>query len=121
MCHSSYSSNSALSSVQIAFHPWRRRSETPLSPCVRAHAYRLVFTSKLVPARFTKLLRRDLNLLQPIAAQEVSLARLAAAHCASRCSTASAAAFSAAVLWRHLVLAMACTRPKNEFFTFPIR
>jgi hypothetical protein len=66
-----------------------------------------VFTSKLVPARFTKLLRRDLNLLQPIAAQEVRLARLAAAHCASRCSTASAAAFSAAVLWRHLVLAMA--------------
>jgi hypothetical protein len=31
---------------------------------VRAHAYWLVFTSKLVPARFTKLLRRDLNLLQ---------------------------------------------------------
>ncbi len=32
---------------------------------------------------------------------------LAAAHCVSRCSTASAAAFSAAVLWHHLVLAMA--------------
>ena len=79
---------------------------------MRAHAYRLVFTSKLVPARFTKLLRRDLNLLQPIAAQEVRLARLAAAHCASRCSTASAAAFSAAVMWHGLVLAMTGASPR---------
>jgi len=46
-----------------------------------------------------------------IATQEVRLSPLAtaAAHCASCCSTAtaSAAAFSAAVLWDHLVLAMA--------------
>jgi hypothetical protein len=32
------------------------------------------------------------------------LERLATAHCASRCATASAAAFSAAVMWHDLVL-----------------
>jgi hypothetical protein len=73
------------------------------------------------------LLRRDLNLLQlplwqkvpplkwtlnsssggSITDQKVCLARLAVAHCESRCSTASVVAFSAPVLWHHLVLAMA--------------
>jgi hypothetical protein len=36
----------------------------------------------------------------------VRLARLATAHCASRCATASAAAFSAAVMWHDFFLAM---------------